>query len=240
MKPLIFSVLAVALMAVSANAADTKPAPKARRAPDPSLAKIEDVPGLPRVLLMGDSISMGYTLPVRELLKGKANVHRIPTNGGPTINGLANLKAWLGDSKWDVIHFNWGLHDLKYIGTDPKLRADPKAPGSHLQVPLADYEKNLTTLVAQLKGTGAKLIWCTTTPVPEGSDGRVFGDEVKYNEAAARVMEAADVATDDLCAHAAAKLKDVQLPANVHYSPAGYKYLAEKVSAEIEKALPKK
>jgi hypothetical protein len=69
------------------------------------------VAGLPRVLLIGDSISMGYTLDVRELLKGKANVHRIPTNGGPTTNGLKNIKAWLGDSKWDVIHFNWGLHD---------------------------------------------------------------------------------------------------------------------------------
>ncbi len=241
MKTLAFSFLALALV-TAGFAADTKPAPKARpkRAPDASLAKIEDVPGLPRVLLIGDSISMGYTLPVRELLKGKANVHRIPTNGGPTPNGLANLKTWLGESKWDVIHFNWGLHDLKYIGADPKVLADPKADGSHPQVALADYEKNLTTLVGQLKATGAKLIWCNTTPVPEGSSGRVEGDELKYNEAAARVMKAADVPTDNLWAHANAKLADVQLPKNVHYSPTGYKYLAEKVSAEIEKALPKK
>jgi hypothetical protein len=92
------------------------------------MAKIEDVAGLPRVLLIGDSISIGYTLDVREMLKGKANVHRIPTNGGPTTNGLKSIKAWLGDSKWDVIHFNWGLHDLKYIQDDPSKRADPKAP----------------------------------------------------------------------------------------------------------------
>src|SRR5688572_21808238 len=72
---------------------------------------ITDDPKLPRVLLIGDSISIGYTLAVRDLLKGKANVHRIPTNGGPTTNGLARLKQWLGDGKWDVIHFNWGLHD---------------------------------------------------------------------------------------------------------------------------------
>ena len=240
MKTLVLTLLAVVLAATPGLAADTKPAPKAKRGPDPSLVKVEDVPGLPRVLLIGDSISMGYTLPVRELLKGKANVHRTPTNGGPTTNGLANLKAWLGESKWDVIHFNWGLHDLKYIGEDPKVLADPKAPGSHYQVAVADYEKNLTTLVEQLKASGAKLIWCTTTPVPEGSSGRVLGDEVKYNEAAARVMKTAGVPTDDLCAHAAARIKEVQLPANVHYSPAGYKYLAEKVSAEIEKALPKK
>jgi lysophospholipase L1-like esterase len=229
---------AIATLPAAEPAAKAKA--KAKRAPDPAYAKIDDVPGLPRVLLIGDSISIGYTIPVRELLKGKANVHRIPTNGGPTTNGLKNLAAWLGDSKWDVIHFNWGLHDLKYIAEDPSKRANPKAPGSHLQVPLAEYEKNLAALVAQLKATGAILIWCNTTPVPEGSDGRVAGDEVKYNEASARVMKAAGIPTDDLCAHANAKLKEVQLPANVHYTPDGYKYLAEKVAAEIGKALPKK
>lgn len=237
------SILLLALIAGTAIAADApKPAPKAakKRAPSPAFAKIEDVAGLPRVLIIGDSISIGYTLDVREMLKGKANVHRIPTNGGPTTNGLANIKAWLGDSKWDVIHFNWGLHDLKYIKDDPSKRADPKAEGSHLQVPLADYEKNLAELVKIMQGTGAKLIWCNTTPVPAGSDGRIEGDEVKYNEAAARVMTAAGIPTDDLCAHANAKLKEVQLPANVHYSKEGYHYLAEKVSAVIAEYLPKK
>ncbi len=217
--------------------AQTKDKPKAKRAPDPSLAPIQDVAGLPRVLLIGDSISMGYTLPVRELLKGKANVHRIPTNGGPTTNGITNLAKWLGDSKWDVIHFNWGLHDLKYVTTDPSKRANPANPAAHTQVSLPDYEKNLTTLVAQLKATGAKLIWCNTTPVPAGSDGRLEGDDAKYNEVAARVMTAAGVPTDDLCAHVKAGPKEAQLPANVHYTPAGYKYLAQKVASEIEARL---
>ncbi|MFC5454255.1 SGNH/GDSL hydrolase family protein [Prosthecobacter fluviatilis] len=238
MKSFILVALLVSSAVVAADA--PKQAPKRERKPHPSLAKVEDVAGLPRVLLIGDSISMGYTLDVREMLKGKANVHRIPTNGGPTTNGLKNIKAWLGDSKWDVIHFNWGLHDLKYIAEDPSKRADPKAPGSHLQVPLADYEKNLAELVKTMQATGAKLIWCNTTPVPAGSDGRIEGDEKKYNEAAARVMTAAGIPTDDLCAHAAAKLKDVQLPANVHYSPEGYHYLAEKVASVIAETLPKK
>lgn len=240
MRTILLLCFTVVLATHGLLSAEPKAKAKAKRAPNPAMAKIEDVPGLPRVLLIGDSISIGYTLAVRELLKGKANVHRIPTNGGPTTNGLANLKSWLGDSKWDVIHFNWGLHDLKYIGTDPKLRADPKAPGSRQQVPPADYEKNLSTLVGQLKATGAQLIWCNTTPVPAGSDGRVEGDEIKYNEAAARVMTAAGIPTDDLCAHARAKLAEVQLPANVHFSPEGYKYLAEKVATEIEAKLPKK
>ncbi len=235
------SILILSLFASIAVAAETPKAPvKRERKPNPAFAKIEDVVGLPRVLIIGDSISIGYTLDVRELLKGKANVHRIPTNGGPTTNGLKNIKAWLGESKWDVIHFNWGLHDLKYIQEDPSKRADPKAPGSHLQVPLADYEKNLTELVKIMQGTGAKLIWCNTTPVPAGSDGRIEGDEVKYNAAAERVMKDAGIPTDELHERALVRLHHFQLAANVHFSPEGYGYLAQKVVAVITEYLPKK
>jgi hypothetical protein len=232
------SLLLLALFSLTAVAQVPKAPVKKERKPNPALAKIEDVPGLPRVLLIGDSISIGYTLDVRDLLKGKANVHRIPTNGGPTTNGLKNIQAWLGDSKWDVIHFNWGLHDLKYIQNDPSKRADPKAEGSHPQVALDDYEKNLAELVKIMQATGAKLIWCATTHVPAGSDGRIEGDEVKYNEAAARIMTAAGIPTDDLRTHALAK-PEAQLPANVHYSPEGSRYLAEKVAAVITEHLPK-
>lgn len=62
------------------------------------------------MFLIGDSISVGYTLAVRSELKGKANVHRPPTNCGPTTKGLEQLDAWLAtggkDKKWDVIDFN--------------------------------------------------------------------------------------------------------------------------------------
>ena len=233
--------LTLLVAATVGHAAEKKAAKKNKKsAPNPAFAKVEDVPGLPRVLLIGDSISIGYTVPVRDLLKGKANVHRIPVNGGPTSNGLKNLDAWLGSSKWDVIHFNWGLHDLKYMGPNNENRADPKSPDSHQQVPLPDYERNLNQLVDRLKATGAKLIWRNTTPVPEGAAGRVPGDVVKYNDAAARVMKAAGVITEDLYQHSLAGPKDIQLPANVHYTAEGYQYLAQHVAAAIEAQLPKK
>src|ERR1044072_2662283 len=125
-------------------------------ASSPAFAPVVDQPGLPRVLLIGDSISIGYTTTVRKLLAGKANVHRIPENGADTANGLKKLDDWLGDSRWDVIHFNWGLHDLK------------DTPDGSRQVPIEAYERNLATLVARLKKTGARLIWASTTPVPDG------------------------------------------------------------------------
>jgi lysophospholipase L1-like esterase len=219
------------------DAAKTKPAAKAKRAPNPAFAPVTDVAGLPRVLLIGDSISIGYTVAVQELLKGKANVHRIPTNGGPSSRGVESLKDWLGDAKWDVIHFNFGLHDLVYMGPDGARLVDSKQAGARHQVPLPDYEKNLTQIAQTLKATGAKVIWCNTTPVPEGSAGRVADEALLFNEVAAKVMQAEGLPTNDLHAHAKAKLSDIQLPANVHFSPEGSKYLAEKVAAEIAAAL---
>ncbi|OYW17714.1 MAG: hypothetical protein B7Z55_11990 [Planctomycetales bacterium 12-60-4] len=231
----VFSLLQVHTAATQ----DAKPA-RPKRAPNPAFAAVTDDPALPRVLLIGDSISIGYTLAVRDLLKDQANVHRIPTNGGPTTNGLKNIDAWLGDSTWDVIHFNWGLHDLKYVGADGTTLADPKAEGTRQQVPLPQYEENLQQLVKRLQKTNATLIWCSTTPVPEGSNGRVGGDEVPYNAAAARVMKANGVTTNDLCSFAEPQLADIQLPKNVHFTPAGSKILAQKVADEIAAALQKR
>lgn len=197
---------------------------------NPAFAKTEDVPGLPRVLLIGDSISIGYTLFARELLNGKANVHRIPTNGGPTTKGIENIDSWLGKEHWDAIHFNWGLHDLKYMFDDRP------------QVDLAQYERNLDRLTTRLGKTGARLIWATTTPVPSLRVGpkRIPEDVLRYNEAAARVMKRQGVAVDDLYSLAMKRLAEIQIPDNVHFTPAGSRVLAEQVAASILVELPKR
>ena len=233
----IASVLASGSLADDAKTKKKKAQPKRR--PNPAMAKVEDVPGLPRVLLIGDSISIGYTVPVRQMLKGKANVHRPLVNCGPTTKGVAEIDKWLGDGKWDVIHFNWGLHDLKFVGPKGQGLADPKAEGSRQQVPLEDYEANLKRLVARLKKTGAKLIWRTTTPVPKGSKGRVVGDSARYNAAALKVIDKQDIAIDDQYTFALSRLEEIQLPANVHFTKAGSQELAKQAVTAIQKALAK-
>jgi acyl-CoA thioesterase-1 len=161
------------------------------------------------------------------LLEGKANVHRIPENGGPTSNGIEKIDGWLGDGKWGVIHFNWGLHDIK-LDTN----------GVH-QVPADSYERNLRELVKRIKAAGARLIWASTTPVPEGklSPPRRPGDEVVFNAIALRVMKENGVAVDDLYSFALPRLPDIQQPANVHFTAEGSKALAEQVAASILRAL---
>lgn len=220
--------LSAVFLGLALVASAETPATKAKKAPNAVLAPIQDVAGLPRVLLIGDSISMGYTPPVRKLLAGKANVHRIPQNGGPTKNGVANIEKWLGTGKWDVIHFNWGIHDLKFM------------PDGKHQVQAADYEKNLRSLVARMKQTGARLIWATTTPIPEGelNPSRKFGSVKEYNDIAARVMAENNITVDDLNAHMTPQFERLHNPKDLHYGSEGYEFLGQKVAAEISKVLP--
>lgn len=202
-----------------------------RQLENPAYAYVEDDPALPRVLLIGDSISIGYTAGVREALKGKANVHRIPANGGDTNRGLASIDNWLGGGHWDVIHFNWGLHDLKRV-KDGKLDASVEKAVSP-----EDYEKNLRALVQRLQKTGAKLIWAATTPVPEGAAGRIADEVELYNAIAAGIMAEMEVAVDDLYNYVQPHLATYQRSANVHYTPEGYAYLGKRVAEAVLEAL---
>jgi acyl-CoA thioesterase-1 len=104
-------------------------------------------------------------------------------------------------------------------------------------VPAEDYEKNLRTIVARLKQTGAELVWCSTTPVPEGASGRVADEAALYNEIAERVMKENGLAVNDLHAFALPKLNEIQQPKNVHFTPEGSAVLAKQVSNSIETAI---
>ena len=175
---------------------------------------VKDDPKLPRVLLIGDSVSRGYTQPTRKVLEGKANVHRAPANCGPTASGLKNLEVWLGEGKWDVIHFNFGIHDR---GT-----------------PAADYVKRLEAIVARLEKTGAKLIWASTTPIPDNPAQKQTAQSiVEKNALAAEVMKKHGIPTDDLFAATTPRLKEFQPPLDVHFTGAGYDFLGAKVGESI-------
>lgn len=206
-------------------AAETAPPPPP---PHPALLPVEDVPGLPRVLLIGDSVSIAYTLPVRELLQKTANVHRPPTNCSSTGHGLIDLDRWLDGKKWDVIHFNFGLHDAK-LPPEGVRHAPPEV-----------YEQNLRLLVQRMRATGARLIFATTTPVPNGgeiSPTRRFGSVDVYNAAARRVMAEMGVAIDDLNGFISPQVDALRVPNDVHFTTAGSAALAQQVAKSISAAL---
>jgi len=179
---------------------------------------VADEPKLPRVLLIGDSVSRGYTQSVRKALAGKANVHRAPANCGPTASGLRNIDVWLGDGKWDVIHFNFGIHD----------RATP----------ISDYTQRLEQLIERMKKTGAKLIWASTTPIPDNpAHNQTAASIVERNQAAAVLMKKHGIATDDLFAAITPHLAEMQNPNDVHFNAKGYDFLGETVAKAIEAAV---
>jgi acyl-CoA thioesterase-1 len=186
------------------------------------------------VLIIGDSISIGYFEPTKQLLEGGAEVCHNKGNAQHTAHGLDKLDEWLGDTRWDVIHFNHGLHDLKYI-TEKGERVAP-AEGRQ-QIPIEDYARNLEELVKRLRKTGAALIFATTTPVPEGATGRIQGDAERYNQVAVRIMKKHGVRINDLYTYAFARLDSIQRPRNVHFTPAGSRLLAEQVTQSILSAL---
>ncbi|NBV78810.1 MAG: SGNH/GDSL hydrolase family protein [Verrucomicrobia bacterium] len=180
---------------------------------------VQDDPKLPRVLLIGDSVSRGYTLPTRKALVGVANVHRAPANCGPTASGLKNLDVWLGDGKWDLIHFNFGIHDR---GT-----------------PLKDYSARLEQIAERLQKTGAKVIWATTTPIPDvPAQKQTAASIVERNAAALAIMQRRQIPVDDLFAAITPQLAKLQNPNDVHFTAEGYDFLGGQVAAAIRQALP--
>ena len=201
-------------------------------------------PHLPNVLILGDSISIGYTLKVRSRLSAVANVYRPlnpgdkpPANCADTGTGVKSLHKWLGSNHWDVIHFNFGLHDLKYVDEQGKPVAVDK--GKQNTSP-EKYEANLRQLVDELKKTGATLIWCSTTPIPNGNVERVPGNEIQYNAIAEKVMKENGIVVDDLHALVASRGAELQIPMNVHFNEQGSDVQADAVADMIKKQLPVK
>jgi len=176
---------------------------------------VEDDPALPRILLIGDSVSRAYTQTVRKRLAGKANLHRAPANCGPTTRGLEKLDVWLGDGQWDIIHFNFGIHDRN--------------------MPIAEYSEKLEQLVVRMKATGATLVWATTTPIPDLPGKKQLASSIiEKNAAAAKVMKKHGVATDDLYRAIQPRLADLQNPDDVHFNAAGNEFLGDRVAEFLE------
>ena len=193
---------------------------------------------LPNVLIIGDSISMGYTVAVRKLLDGKADVVRPRANCTFSGNGVANIKKWLGSTKWDVIHFNFGLWDTHYlhkgqvVGTESLAKY--KKEDLKRRYTTEEYIENLSKIIDVMKPTGAELIWASTTPfVSYGEDTKLL--VVKNNKAAKELMDKQGITVNDLYSLVLPHLKEWQSADGCHF--ATYEPLAKQVAATIADAL---
>ena len=159
-------------------------------------------------------------------------------NCAGTTKGIEAIDRWLkiDGGGFDVIHFNFGLHDIKRVKPNGQNSNDPN---DSRQAEPDKYREQLTAIVAKLKSSGAKLIFATTTPVPEGGvkPHRDVSDPAKYNQIAGEIMKEHGVTINDLYKFAQPRLKEIQRPVNVHFTPEGSRALAEQVVEHVRAAL---
>ena len=175
---------------------------------------------LPRVALVGDSITRAYFPAVEKNLKGKAYCARIATSkavGDPALP--AELTMFLSETRFDVVHFNIGMHGWEYSE--------------------AEYHRYLPELLAAIRkgAPGAKLVWASTTPVrkdktPGPDNARI----AERNRIAREFFEKQGIAVDDL--HSVIESHNDLHKDDVHYNDEGSAILASQVAAAIEKLLP--
>ena len=185
------------------------------------------------VLIIGDSISIGYTPIVEKAMAPGVAIFHNPGNGGSTVRGLDSITTWTDKREWDVILFNFGLHDMVYKDKDNKYDVEH----GQVSVPLADYRKNLEAIVSKLRQTTATIIFVNTTLVPENAAGRKVGDPEIYNAVALEVMRQNGIEVVDLYAASLTIHPQNSPPNNVHYTPEGYELLAGWIIKAIKKAL---
>ncbi|MEI6865750.1 SGNH/GDSL hydrolase family protein [Flavicella sp.] len=183
------------------------------------------------ILIIGDSISIGYTPFVQENLIDVANIFHNPGNAQHTGKGLDSIETWIGDNEWDIIQFNWGLWDLCYRHPDSKEQGKRDKINGKITFNADDYGNNLDAIVKLIrKKSNAELIFVTTSYVPNREAGRFVDDAIKYNEIAQRVMESNHVKINDIYETSKEIHFDYGKGDNdVHYKKEGYKLLGKKI-----------
>jgi lysophospholipase L1-like esterase len=204
----------------------------------PALVRAAE-PELPKVVLFGDSIRLGYAPLVAKRLEGKALIISPAPNGGDSANVLRHLQKEVISHQPAIVHFNCGIHDIK----------KSKTAGTHQQPP-EQYEANLRQIVERLrKETKAQVFFATTTPVIDdrAAKSRMQADYElldastrQYNEIARRVMHELDVPIDDV----RAALGDADSQARllggdgIHFTDEGKARLADAVAEFLLPRLP--
>jgi len=188
---------------------------------------------MPEVILIGDSIRMGYQTFVQEELGSSANVWAPEPNGGTSENVLAHLDEWILSRTPDLVHLNCGLHDLRKAFDTGEV-----------SVPLDAYRANVEQILSQIQDrTNAGIIWATTTPVNEqwhhenkGFD-RFEADVLEYNRVSVEIAQRLGIQVNNLYAVVMTAGRDALLGQDgVHFKEEGYLLLGKAVAAAIRRA----
>jgi lysophospholipase L1-like esterase len=180
---------------------------------------------LPRVLLIGDSITRAYYPAVETNLGGRAYVARLATSrfiSDPVL--LQEIALVLDNTKFDIIHFNNGMHGWQH--TEEEYREA--------------FPKFLATIRSH--APSAKLIWANTTGLkesktPSAEDKSQSSDErvAARNAIALGFVKKQNIPVDDL--NSLVKGHPEYHSDNVHFNDQGIALQAAQVAGHLEKLL---
>ena len=195
-----------------------------------------------KVLLLGDSIRMGYDDYVKEILAGKCEVYYDAADNGRfaayTLWQMNQLFRKYGP--FDIVHWNNGYWDMNV-----------EAPMHTALYPIEDYKYLLRRIAREIKKNGAKVIFALTTPVLDagsaadnsgtGADYISFDDNWvrKYNDAACEVMKEENIPINDLYTLCKQDKNYYKCEDMLHLTEEGYRILAEQISNLILQELDK-
>ena len=204
------------------------------------------------VILIGDSIRLGYQARVAELLGVGVKVYAPEENCRYTKFTLWGMFAWMSDwniSKMDVIHWNTGIWDLHRCTADGEVFA-----------PLPEYLETNRRLAIQMESYCDRLIWATTIPggreldeqkrtnylVGEQGHPEVFlcdytdvwnADIARYNAECSKMLRGRGIVINDLYSVIAGRTDELIGGDGVHPNADGYEALAQQVAAKIREML---
>lgn len=192
-----------------------------------------------RVLLLGDSIRMGYDEYVKELLAGEFEViYDDADNGRFSAYTLWQANQFFKNyGHFDVVHWNNGYWDMNI--------EQPMTEAFH---PVDEYVRFLGRILAEIRNNGAVPVFATTVPILSKEAAKdVVCDGVtpfdynnewvqKYNAAAEEFMRKEGVMINDLYSLCLEDPHYYKCPDLLHLTEEGYRRCAEKTAQVIRQA----
>ena len=206
-----------------------------------------------RILLIGDSVSVGYRETVSRLLKGDAEVYYNPGSARDTKYGLDHIEEWIGKEKWDLIYVNFGLDDIKIQDPVPYPEGNWGEEGG-IKTLSMEYEDRLRKIASILTAQQTTVVWATITPVPENKFSllRYWGggenipkgvsrwfprDVDSYNGIACRIMREWGIYIHDLNREILPLQDKIQKENSPYFTEEGYNYIGKLVADYISEKI---
>lgn len=189
-----------------------------------------------KVLLLGDSIRMGYDDYVKELLKEECEVYYDAEDNGR----FSSYTLWQMNQffkhfgHFDVVHWNNGYWDMNI-----------EAPMTTAMHPVEEYVHYLHRILDEIRRNGAVPVFATTTPILSagqaadisgtGADSINYNNDwvVEYNEAACRVMQEEKVRVNDLYTVCLEDPHYYKCEDLLHLTEEGYRRCAEQIAKVV-------